>query len=143
MRSIKVICVIAAIASFDFGSLPSSLTASQQQVQPPRPTTSEDIFRAVLRDAQPAINECRLRRLRGELPTFAASAECSNRRLIAAFSAAHYKYMDLIQYLAAKRVEVAEQIDRRELTEDQARQQSMKIIMQIIATEQKRDSSPR
>lgn len=141
MRAIKMLCVIGAITTgascFDFGSL------SAAQAQSAQPTSNEDIFRTVLREAQPVINECRLRRLRGELPTFAASAECSNRGLIAAFSAARYKYIDLIEYLAAKRLEVAGQIDRKEVTEDQARRESVKIMLHIVTAVQERDSRAR
>ncbi|MFZ2065124.1 MAG: hypothetical protein WAV27_04005 [Xanthobacteraceae bacterium] len=108
-----------------------------------KPTTNQDIFRTILREVQPVINECRLRRLRGELPTFAASAECSNHGLISSFNAAHYKYMDLIRFLVAKRLEVAEQIDRKEVTEDQARRESMKIMIRVITAVQERDSGAR
>lgn len=136
-------CIGALLGQRPILFLTTARPASQQQVQSPQPTTNEEIFRTVLKKTQPAINKCSLRRLRGELPTFAASAECSNRLLIAAFNAAHYKYMDLIKYLAAKRLEVAEQIDRGKLTEEQARQEAMKIMMQIIAAERERDSGVR
>ena len=49
--------------------------------------------------------------------------------MIQAFNAAHYRYMDLIETLAAKRLEVAERIDRNELTEDQAKLENAKLYM--------------
>ena len=138
MRIIKMLFVIAAVATPAAPQL-----ASGQEVQSSRPATNQDVFDATLREAQAAISECRLKRLSGELPTFATSAQCSNRQLITIFNAAHYEYMDLIQYLAAKRLEVAEKIDRGELTKEQAQQEGMKIIMQITAVARERDSSTR
>ena len=112
--------------------------------QPPHaPLNGQEALSAPLREAQRAIDECRAKRLRGELPTFAASVQCSNPRMIQAFNAAHYRYMDLIETLAAKRLEVAERIDRNELTEDQAKLENAKLYMEIVAAERRRDSAAR
>ncbi len=51
--------------------------------------------------------------------------------------------MDLIETLAAKRLEVAERIDRNELTEDQAKLENAKLYMEIVAAERRRDSAAR
>ena len=102
--------------------------------------TSQARFSAPLREAQQAIDECKAKRVSGELPTFAASVQCSNPRLIQAFGAAHYRYMDLIQMLAAKRLEIAKKIDRKELTEDQAKLEYAKLAMEITEAERQRDA---
>jgi hypothetical protein len=49
-----------------------------------------------------------------------------------------YRYIDLIETLAAKRLEVAERIDRNELTEDQAKLENAKLYMEMS-----RDSAAR
>jgi hypothetical protein len=58
--------------------------------------------------------------------------------MIQAFNAAHYRYMDLIETLATKRLQVAERIDRNELTEDQAKLENAKLYMEMS-----RDSAAR
>jgi hypothetical protein len=90
-----------------------------------------------------AINECRARRLRGELTTYAASVQCSNPTMLAAFKEAHYRYMDLIQFFSAKRLELAAKIDRGELTEKQAKLETERAFASIQATERQRDGIAR
>jgi len=76
---------------------------TQQKIvgfQPPHaPLNDQGALSAPLRETQRAIDESRAKRLSGELPTFAASVQCSNPRMIQAFNAAHYRYMDLIETL--------------------------------------------
>jgi hypothetical protein len=90
-----------------------------------------------------ATNECRAKRLRGELPTHAASVQCSNPTMITAFNEARYKYMDLIEFFAAKRLELAAKIDRGELTEKQAQIESTKAYASIQEAERRRDTGAR
>jgi hypothetical protein len=111
-----------------------------QQV-PPIPTqTSQAAFSDA---AKKAIDECKAKRMSGELTTFSASAQCSNPRLIQAFSAAHYKYMDLIQALAMKRLEISKKIDSKELTEDQAQLEYAKFMIEVMTAERQRDALAR
>lgn len=70
--------------------------------------------------AQSAVKECKVRRLGGELKTYVQSAICSNPGIVQAFSAADYKRMDLIRTFAAKRLELAEKLDREQITEAQS-----------------------
>jgi hypothetical protein len=51
-------------------------------------------------EAAAAINECKAKRLAGELKSFVQSAHCSNPRIIAAFNKANYRYMDLVTLMA-------------------------------------------
>ncbi len=112
-----------------------------QQTPPPVSTqTTQAISSQTLREAQQAIDECKAKRVSGELPTFAASVQCSNPRLIQAFSSAHYRYMDLIRRLAAKRLEIAERIDRKELSEDQGQMENAKLMMEITEAERQRNA---
>lgn len=54
-------------------------------------------------EARAAIIECRNKRLAGELPSYLASAICSNSRIIHVYQQSGYRYMDLIYALTAKR----------------------------------------
>jgi hypothetical protein len=67
-----------------------------------------------------AVGECKAKRLSGELKTYVESATCSNPNIVQAFSAANYKHMDLIQAFAAKRLELAEKLDRQQISEAQS-----------------------
>lgn len=86
-----------------------------------------------------AADECRTKRLRGELPSHAASVQCANPPMLQAFDTAHYRYMDLIKAFAAVRLEVASRIDRGELTEQQGEVQIQKAYAQVQAIERQRD----
>jgi hypothetical protein len=61
--------------------------------------------------------------------------------MLQAFSAAHYRYMDLIQFFAAKRIELATKIDRGEMTEQQGQVEAQNIFASIQATERQRDAA--
>ncbi len=118
---------------------------------PPQPRTAtppaapsamapHEALKAAFREMEVAANECRAKRLRGELPSYAASANCSNPRIVQAFARAHYRYMDLIDVYTAKRFEVATRQDRKEMTEDQANAEIMKAYAKMIEDERRRDS---
>lgn len=68
------------------------------------------------KETERASYECRAKRLSGKLSTYVASVQCSNPRMIQAFKVAHYRHLDLIDYLAATRLELAAKMDRGELT---------------------------
>jgi hypothetical protein len=108
----------------------------------PSPTTLDPVQKAGQVSAQ-AMAECRDKRMRGELPTHVASVQCSNPRMIAAFKEAHYRYMDLVEFFATKRLEFALKTDRGELTEEQAQFESNNIYTGIQATERQRDAGVR
>jgi hypothetical protein len=67
-----------------------------------------------------AVKECKIKRLGGELKTYVQSATCSNPGIVQAFIAVNYKHLDLIQAFAAKRLELAEKLDRGQITEAQS-----------------------
>ena len=90
-----------------------------------------------------AMTECRDKRLRGELATYAASVQCSNKIMIGAFSEARYKYMDLIQNFAERRLELASMEDRGELTEQQAQLEMNKALAIVQDIARQRDGGAR
>jgi hypothetical protein len=108
------------------------------QVPSPAPAL-RDLQEAALQQTVLAGARCRAKRLSGELPTFAASALCSNPAMIQEFKSVHYKYMDLIEYFASKRLEFAAKIDRGELSEDQAKTETARVYETIQLTERQRD----
>jgi hypothetical protein len=134
-------------------STPISKTAQasrSQIVQPvpqsapqPAPVTIQNPMQWAAQVTVQTSNECRAKRLRGELPSHVASAQCANAPMVAAFNEAHYRYMDLIEFFAAKRLELAAKIDRGELTEEQAQIDGNKIYASIQETERQRDRGAR
>jgi hypothetical protein len=91
-----------------------------------------------LREVERAMYECRARRLAGELRNFAETARCSNPRIVQAFSAANYRYMDLIASFADKRLRLAEHLDRHDLTEAQAEQETLKYWLELANEDRRR-----
>lgn len=115
-------------------------TQSSQSASTGMPTTQDPVQWAGQVTVQ-AIAQCRDKRLHGELPTYTASIQCSNPIMIAAFKEAHYRYMDLIQFFASQRLEVARKMDRGEMTEQQGQVENQKIYASIQATERQRDAA--
>jgi hypothetical protein len=113
-------------------------TASRPTVQQPTPNANDQMKIAV-KEAETAILECRSRRLSGELKTYLASAQCANPRIIHAFSAANYRYMDLIGMFTLSRAALAEKIDRNEITEVQAQAETARLFSEIVDSEKRRD----
>jgi len=119
--------------------LPTQSVAPQQAPTP----APQDALQWAAKETEEAAAMCRAKRLSGELPTYAASAQCANPAMIRAFKAAHYRYMDLIEFFAAKRVELAAKIDRGELTEQQSKIETEKVYASIQETERRRDTGPK
>lgn len=126
------------------------VATTAQSTLPPRPAVSraptpqtkvtvQDPIQWATQVTAQAEGECRAKRIRGELPGYAASAECSNPTMLAAFKEAHYRYMDLIQFFAARRLELAKEIDTGQLTEQQAQVETAKIYQAMIVTQRQRD----
>ncbi|MGB7034677.1 MAG: hypothetical protein WBD71_04055, partial [Xanthobacteraceae bacterium] len=127
-------------------SIPQQRPVQPQRQQvtpaPATPTVQNPLQWALQITAQTA-NDCRAKRLRGELPNRAASAQCANRTMLAAFNEVHSRYMDLIQTFAAERLELASKIDRGEMTEQQAQLEGQRLYASIQATERQRDGAAR
>lgn len=120
-------------------SRPQTVNSAPQ----PAPMSAQNLLQWATQVTLGAMSECKARRLGGMLPNYVASAQCSNQSMIAAFKEARYRYMDLIEYFAAKRLEIAGKIDRGELTEQQAALQNKELFTSIQASERQRDSAAR
>lgn len=106
---------------------------------PAAPPANED----AVREAIAAANDCKAKRLRGELPSRVASAKCSNPRIIQAFNNAQYRYMDLIELFAEKRLQLALIEDRNKTPEDHADVESAKLFADLVEAERRRDNGER
>jgi hypothetical protein len=122
---------------------PAAPPTNPQPAPAPAPVTTQNPLEWAMQVTAKAAGECRAKRLRGELPTRAASIQCANAPMLAAFNETHYRYMDLIQSFAAKRLEVAARIDRGELTEQQGQLEIEKAYASVQDAERRRDSGAR
>jgi hypothetical protein len=105
---------------------------------PAQPTTENPMQRA-FKTTSLASDACKEKRVRGELPSYEASVRCANPAMLQAFRDAQYKYMDLIEGFAAKRIEMARRMDRGELTEDQAKIEGERVFATMQSIERQRD----
>jgi hypothetical protein len=123
----------------------TSVAPAPAPVPPPLPQASvsqppQDPMVIAQNEMVAAITECRNKRIDGTLKTFVASAQCSNPRIVQAFSNANYRYMDLIAAFNAKRLQISERVDRNQLTEADAQVETQKLFASIVEAEKQRDS---
>jgi len=95
----------------------------------------------VMEEMKTANNECRKKRLSGELKTYQDSVTCSNPLILKIFERIHYPYMDLAQEFTAKRLELAILADQQQITEAQMQAELVKEVTHINSTEQARNIS--
>lgn len=112
---------------------------AQQQYQTPQQQYIDGIKEAH-RLADYAIQECMQKRLSGKLSTHADEAKCSNGNIEAVFSSANYMYMDLQKLVNAKRLEIAEKVDSRELTEAQGELELAEFKVHVNEMAMRRDA---
>jgi hypothetical protein len=121
----------------------TSAVSQEPVIESPSPAVraqpAEDPLTVASQAAISAANECRAKRLSGELKTYVESVECSNPRIVEAWSAANYKYMDLVKSFAAKRLELARRVDRGELSEEQNQRQIADFYSRLQGEERRRD----
>jgi hypothetical protein len=130
-------CIALALG----GSSPAPRPASLQRT-PLAPVGQKSLPEAMKRagiEVQSATEECRNKRLSGELKTYKVSAECSNSRIIDAFQRAGYQYMDLVFLLTARRLEIGERIDMGQMTETQGEAAFAQAITSVVDRELQRN----
>jgi hypothetical protein len=93
---------------------------------------------AIKEQVDEAAQDCRQKRLNGELKTFVASVQCSNPRIIAAYQNANYPNMDLVELVTASRLAGAEKIDRGEITEAEFQLQLAELGTRVASEEERR-----
>lgn len=70
-------------------------------------------------EAKIVLAECQAKRLSGQVRGFVGSVQCSNPRLAQLAATYHYGDADLVATFLAQRLEIAERMDARRLTEAQ------------------------
>ncbi len=93
--------------------------APRQQLEAVKPSqeSASNNFSVWFQQANAAMGECRDKRLKGALKSHVESTQCSNPRVVQVFSIANYRYMDFVQFLTAKRLELAKKLDQGQLTD--------------------------
>ena len=84
--------------------------------------TDTPAIKAADKESTQIRDECAKRHASGEL-TLTQSVQCSNPRIIAAFDAAHYPYMDLLRLGMDARLAGAEKVEKGEITPDEYQSQ--------------------
>ena len=97
-------------------------------------------FDKAAREAQSAADECRAKKVSGELKSLEQVARCSGERIVQIYKNANYPRMDLISKLVAFRVSLAAMVDRHELTEAEANSRLQKVIAEQENAERLREA---
>jgi hypothetical protein len=96
------------------------------------------VMQTPLEKSRAAIEECRQKRLRGELATYKESAECSSPKIFAAWQEAHYPHMDLIVAWLNAREEASGRVDQKVITPQEFERQMDELTIRLTAEEQRR-----
>jgi hypothetical protein len=117
--------------------LVAGASAAAAQDAPQQPVIST-IMKAPLEKSRAAIIECRERRMRRELATYKASAQCSNPRIFAAWQEAGYPHMDLITTWLNAREAASEKVDQHTITPREFEEQMDALTVRLTTEEQRR-----
>jgi hypothetical protein len=79
------------------------------------------------------------KRISGELPGYAASAQCAAVRLVEALDKAKYPHMDLIALFNSQRIALFERRDRNEVDQAYTARAQSRLIEEFVASEHFRD----
>jgi hypothetical protein len=107
MPGYRIVCLAASALVLGQG-------VAGAQEGAPQPTTPA--MYGALEKSRAAIIECRERRLRKELPSYKASADCSNPKIFAAWRDANYPHMDLITEWLNTREQDSEKVDQHAMS---------------------------
>jgi hypothetical protein len=97
-------------------------------------------IREATEEARAAINECRNKRLVGELKTHTDAVNCSNPKIIEAYRRAFYPHMDLIESFTEKQSEMARMTDAGQFSEKEANLEIARFMLYIATVEGKRSA---
>lgn len=106
-----------------------------------QPATGHDGAYDPAAQAKIVIEECRAKRISGELKNSVASAQCAGPLVIQAYEKAQYRYMDLILLTVAKQTQIAERFDLGKMTEVEADAALQRTLTEFTDVERKRDPS--
>lgn len=89
--------------------------------------------------AKAAVEACHARQMAGELKSYLAVEQCAAPLIFQAYDKANYRYMDLIRLTLVKRAQVADRLDRHELTAADATAAFRRVLTDLADAERKRD----
>lgn len=95
-------------------------------------------MQAPVEKSRVAIEDCRERRLRGEIKTYQESAQCSNPLIFAAWKAANYPHMDLITAWLNARETESEKVDQKAITPEQFERDMDALTIRLTSEERRR-----
>lgn len=141
-------CIVWLLDPASFNPYHEALAASHVVAPAPLParpgTASHMPTAAALQLAQArsqvAINACRDKRIRGELPSYVSSVECSGLGIVEAYRDAQYPFMDLVYRWLDDRRALGDQLDRGLLTKDQADRFEAQLLAKFRQVEAQRVS---
>src|SRR3977135_2768146 len=84
---------------------------------PPIPPLTDEQLAGLLAEVKAAGDQCRAQRLAGRLRGFVGSVQCSNPRILAAYSKVNFPDMALVDLALAKRLQLAERADEKKISE--------------------------
>src|SRR5215469_48322 len=97
-------------------ALLTSACALEPEQKPPRVLTDTELYQLRV-DVQAVGDRCRTLRQSGRLRGFAASVNCSNPGILAAYERVNYPYPSVLNYALARRLQLAERADAKAITE--------------------------
>lgn len=107
---------------------------AQDAAQPAMPS----VMKVPVERSRAAIAECRDRRLKKEIATYKASAQCASPKIYAAWREANYPHMDLITAWLNAREAASEKVDQNAITPKEFERQMAEITNRLTAEEQRR-----
>ena len=96
--------------------------------------------RLAVKRSNAVAEQCKEKRLAGELDGHVASVRCSNPSYRKELAAANYPYMDLIELFLSYRLALAKKIDDGEVTQEEAELEFAQLRTQITAEEMRRNA---
>jgi hypothetical protein len=118
---------------------PASLSFPAREAPPSvAPPVATPAMQAPIERSRAAIEECRQRRLRGEIKTYKESAQCSNPQIFAAWKAVNYPHMDLITAWLDAREAESDKVDQKQITPEQFERDMDALTVRLTAEERRR-----
>jgi hypothetical protein len=101
-------------------------------------TQTFSVMQVPLEKSRAAIAECREKRLRGEISSYAESARCSNRMIFMAWKEANYPEMDLITEWLNAREAASVKVDQKIMTPQEFEREMGELTVRLNAEERRR-----
>jgi len=110
------------------------------------PTQYDKNMQRAAKEAGASASRCKGERSRGVIKTHVQFANCVNQGISIAYERAGYLYPDLTASLNAKRLDIAQRVDQKQITETQGKAEfkeySMQISQEEITRNRERKAAP-